>query len=201
MISIHPPREGRDGFPGFPHSGTRISIHPPRGGRDTDRVLFWLCRRDFNPSSPWGEGRPAQALRYAGVPISIHPPRGGGDTDRVLFWLCRRDFNPPSPWGEGHDRARLINSSVPFQSTLPARGGTGGFLLSSVVFEISIHPPHVGRDWLGLRLTSWRRYFNPPSPWGEGLYYPLAGVNLCGISIHPPREGRDLPDESWQTAC
>ena len=155
-----------------------ISIHPPRGGRDVRPRLSATPEFQFQSTLPVG-----------------------GDTDRVLFWLCRRDFNPPSPWGEGHDRARLINSSVPFQSTLPARGGTGGFLLSIVVFEISIHPPHVGRDWLGLRLTSWRRYFNPPSPWGEGLYYPLAGVNLCGISIHPPREGRDLPDESWQTAC
>ena len=35
-----------------------------------------------------------------------------------------------------------------FQSTLPARGGTGGFLLSIVVFEISIHPPRKGRDIL-----------------------------------------------------
>ena len=36
------------------------------------------------------------------------------------------------------------------------------------------------------------RYFNPPSPCGEGLLYLVDSLDHCRISIHPPRVGRDL---------
>ena len=56
VISIHPPRGGRDDKIQRPQGGMMISIHPPRGGRD-------------------GVGFPATVPRI----ISIHPPRGGRD--------------------------------------------------------------------------------------------------------------------------
>ena len=57
VISIHPPRAGRDGAD-FSRSGKPIfiSIHPPRAGRD---------------------GAITTALAVNG--ISIHPPRAGRD--------------------------------------------------------------------------------------------------------------------------
>ena len=80
--------------------------------------------------------------------------------------------------------------SARFQSTLPMRGGTSGAVQYRGQEEISIHPPHAGRDiWLcqtdgagyisihpphagrdhlSLEMQSRRLYFNPPSPCGEG---------------------------------
>ena len=56
LISIHPPRVGRDRPGGQAGTGWLISIHPPRVGRDgvDDTTVF--CNRDFNPPSPCGEG-------------------------------------------------------------------------------------------------------------------------------------------------
>ena len=101
-ISIHPPRGGRDELLAIRGRGLRISIHPPRGGRDRIAATFGLAMttfqstlpvgggtwqsgnirrsaRDFNPPSPWGEGRFVHRLPYIISFISIHPPRGGRD--------------------------------------------------------------------------------------------------------------------------
>ena len=80
-----------------------------------------------------------------------------------------RGFQSTLPvWG-GTRRAGPEGPTTPFQSTLPVWGGT------SVRFPLQ-------------RLS---RYFNPPSPCGEGLSALGAGFHADNISIHPPRVGRD----------
>ena len=56
------------------------------------------------------------------------------------------NFNPPSPCGEGQTRTPRGTKGQLFQSTLPMRGGTLGDYNYYVMPEISIHPPHAGRD-------------------------------------------------------
>ena len=123
--------------------------------------------RNFNPRSPWGE-RPSSCC--------CNPD--------VLY------FNPRSPWGERQIQTRKQTSLQAFQSTLPVGGATyehsysqglpkfqstlpvGGATpvsnLSKVFgYQISIHAPRGGSDFI---VTGWRlniSYFNPRSPWGE----------------------------------
>ena len=54
-----------------------------------------------------------------------------------------------------------------FQSTLPVRGGTHIAKFDGASVDISIHPPHVGRDKRYLSASDRSGYFNPPSPWGR----------------------------------
>ena len=57
VISIHPPRAGRDaGIGGFMAEGLGISIHPPRAGRDVYVCRSAGGRKDFNPPAPCGAG-------------------------------------------------------------------------------------------------------------------------------------------------
>ena len=78
-------------------------------------------------------------------------------------------FNPPAPCGAGPLISFTLRTCSIFQSTRPMRGGTY-LVLSCPEFEadISIHPPHAGRDAL--------RWCN---------------IRVRAISIHPPRAGRD----------
>ena len=168
----------------------KISIHPPREGRDGGFRQGPPVHGDFNPPSPCGEGQavlisirpewvfqstlPARGGTYSRewatrlCLISIHPPRGGRDInngnaarDRPNFnppspwgegpnglWRAptQRHFNPPSPWGEGPLRIMGLIPGSLFQSTLPVGGGT----------------------WPGKAACCPRPDFNPPSPWGEG---------------------------------
>ena len=82
---------------------------------------------------------------------STLPMRGG--TVQARQMLSRNHyFNPPSPCGEGLPE---LSRSIPD-------------------CDISIHPPHAGRDHAGG--TSFRA--------------------VIGISIHPPHAGRDEADVS-----
>ena len=66
--------------------------------------------------------------------------------------------------------ASLLVYRLVFQSTLPVWGGTGR--------NLSIQPNS--------------RYFNPPSPCGEGPDKVMVVNDGEHISIHPPRVGRDM---------
>ena len=80
VISIHPPRVGRDMVRGEDRAGSgAISIHPPRVGRDYVSANTVDIPDDFNPPSPCGEGR------YGGS----------------RYYIDAENFNPPSPCGEG----------------------------------------------------------------------------------------------------
>ena len=56
-----------------------ISIHPPRVGRDGPGTLMPDFPHDFNPPSPCGEGRSQGCRNDHKSVISIHPPRVGRD--------------------------------------------------------------------------------------------------------------------------
>ena len=101
IISIHPPRAGRDYYNGSAAQPIFISIHPPRAGRDQgSNVGFDTPGISIHPPRA---GRDAYQLAWAAPsPISIHPPRAG------------RDYNPL----HNYDRTEE------FQSTRPVRGGT-----------------------------------------------------------------------------
>ena len=105
-----------------------------------------MAHKNFNPPSPWGEGRSFFLPRPEVNTISIHPPRGGRD----------KPFRIPIRFGR-------------FQSTLPVGGGTSMLSLQSGHHFISIHPPRGGRDPVPAGRIHLLPDFNPPSPWGEGL--------------------------------
>ena len=56
---------------------------------------------------------------------------------------------------------------------------------------ISIHAPRAGSDLSPISPAPPPRYFNPRSPCGERLAFPLAGASAFLISIHAPRAGSD----------
>ena len=56
-------------------------------------------------------------------------------------------MHPSPPVRGGTMLALLIAMSLGFQSTRPMRGGTTIRAVGLPKDEISIHPPHAGRDW------------------------------------------------------
>ena len=177
LISIHPPRAGRDckgDFIGWP---SYISIHPPRAGRDLTKSR--ISRAKAISIHPPRAGRDVTGLIAALYKrISIHPPRAGRDGQRVERQLHPVYFNPPAPCGAGPSvrksnivRKNYFNPPAPcgagrcitttgrksgkFQSTRPVRGGT------SQLFDPA-------------QLTD----FNPPAPCGAGQNSPPACPTL-----------------------
>ena len=92
---------GGTGMGGFVVDADLISIHPPRVGRDRWRCASWTPTRKFQSTLPvWGGTGHLKnfcPLRN----ISIHPPRVGRDLRRFAFRFPKSYFNPPSPCGEG----------------------------------------------------------------------------------------------------
>ena len=101
LISIHPPRVGRDWPHGWHERGRwYISIHPPRVGRDAQQHKA--------------------ALVY--IDISIHPPRVGRDAELVKRLRVDIIFQSTLPvWG-GTMSSASINQS-PTISIHPPRVG------------------------------------------------------------------------------
>ena len=172
VISIHPPRVGRD-------LGDENNITQNRKFQSTLPVWGGTLRKSAPPTSHglfqstlpvWGGTDNSD--RYSLYnPISIHPPRVGRD----LVKNCR-DF-----------------ISHLFQSTLPVWGGTWVVLYHHLVFMISIHPPRVGRDGEPASWNVWDMWISihPPRV-GRDLQDHGPGGRVAQISIHPPRVGRDV---------
>ena len=78
MISIHPPRAGRDPRKRLLTISFGISIHPPRAGRDVLDQYDVDYKINFNPPAPCGAGP-------------------GEPQYEAIAW----DFNPPAPCGAG----------------------------------------------------------------------------------------------------
>ena len=123
-----------------------ISIHPPRVGRDRPSGRRWARLLDFNPPSPCGEG-PEQCQRCQGPSRfqSTLPVWGG--TGRVRpgdrgAWIS---IHPPRV---GRDRAFCGRGVARFSISIhPPRVGRDDFHgVFSLGLGISIHPPRVGRD-------------------------------------------------------
>ena len=122
LISIPPPRVGRDGSESGVAGGIGISIHPPRVGRDKTGRSSAESGRNFNPHSPQGEGRPLiKSVSTTMTDFNPPSPQGEGRPERAGSPL-NRYFNPPSPCGEGR------------QSYCPGCNENC----------ISIHPPRMG---------------------------------------------------------
>ena len=100
--------------------------------------------------------------------ISIHPPRMGRDDGPVKVRTGERIFQSTLPaWGGTvHHRFQGIDGAI---SIHPPRMGRDLIsLCSSKSCFISIHPPRMGRDPTVAYQIHNHRYFNPPSPHGEG---------------------------------
>ena len=139
---------------------------------DTSTVL------NFNPPSPYGEGRFLLRRNLHSLQFQSTLPVWGG-TDAVNHSLpSRRHFNPPSPYGEGPRKPSLVFRRIRFQSTLPVWGGTAKTLSSSTTSS-NFNPPspygegHEADMMETLNVSN----FNPPSPYGEG---PPFGALLTG---------------------
>ena len=127
IISIHPPRVGRDDCQTLEDHYQAISIHPPRVGRDLVIIRSVRWRLHFNPPSPCGEG-PCCSLGGLGISPDFNPPSPCGE-GRITTERLRPStyFNPPSPCGEGrpnHPRWRL--GPQYFNPPSPCGEGHGG---------------------------------------------------------------------------
>ncbi len=125
VISIHPPRTGRDRSIFSSCCGTVLfqSTLPVRG-ETWGRWAGLTSPTNFNPPSPYGE-RPGVGRNCGSCGIiSIHPPRTGRDRLPASRLCTCSDFNPPSPYGERHLITYRLDEIDKFQSALPARGGT-----------------------------------------------------------------------------
>ena len=169
LISIHPPRAGRDFFGCDVTSGIPISIHPPRAGRDEQsHKLSRLRGISIHPPRAGRDGGDWPVSDAAYRFQSTRPVRGGTTYAHIASGFGH--FNPPAPCGAGRWQPVETKQAILFQSTRPVRGGTIAFSVGRYASIISIHPPRAGRDvrwWVCTRKH------------GE-------------ISIHPPRAGRDL---------
>ena len=165
------------------------STLPMRGGTDTGKG--YVMDRLFQSTLPMRGGTRSSPPAGQDRPISIHPPHAGRDENTLRHILTKNHFNPPSPCGEGRRYRSKNIQKISFQSTLPMRGGTTYAVDHSMVNGISIHPPHAGRDGPHKSHCLPIRYFNPPSPCGEGHLWNRTMETRADISIHPPHAGRD----------
>ncbi len=122
-----------------------ISIHPPRAGRDHVKFSPPHFSCNFNPPAPCGAGPGRRASRRS--PTYFNPPAPcGAGLAKDAGYSGSGDFNPPAPCGAGP-----LCRTPRFSQR-----------------NISIHPPHAGRDdfLLGHHIPCLD--FNPPAPCGAG---------------------------------
>ena len=167
-----------------------ISIHAPREGRDGRFTKNKTNLRYFNPRAPRG-ARPGGAVRGLQIQLHFNPraPRGARLSERLLA-VERGKFQSTRPArGATDERAGAPLARMPFQSTRPARGATAGHsrrrrldehfnpraprgarLTAPVEMDelpfISIHAPREGRDELVLQFIHCALNFNPRAPRG-----------------------------------
>ena len=146
-----------------------ISIHPPRAGRDHVKFSPPHFSCNFNPPAPCGAGPGRRASRRS--PTYFNPPAPcGAGLAKDAGYSGSGDFNPPAPCGAGP-----LCRTPRFSQR-----------------NISIHPPHAGRDdfLLGHHIPCLD--FIPPAPCGAGRGGRRGRPRSSAISIHPPHAGRDL---------
>ena len=146
-----------------------ISIHAPHEGGDYRAGRTGLAVRNFNPRPPRGGRQEIPADVCFAINISIHAPHEGGDIFTALLLQNPYYFNPRPPRGGRHICTHPGPRSVLFQSTPPTRGATAAHLPCHRLRRISIHAPHEGGDYKGVRTAMSKKI----------------------ISIHAPHEGGD----------
>ena len=169
QISIHPPREGRDVDAFDPCPQLIISIHPPREGRDYRRIFDTPPRKDISIHPP-REGRDVLTCpeKLPSRWISIHPPREGRDPWRSRNRATSPDFNPPAPRGAGLNVGDPPSRSCRISIHPPREGRDCSHHLTELCRPISIHPPREGRDpvWAQRRSTSFQFQSTRPARGG-----------------------------------
>ena len=200
---------------------TLISIHPPRAGRDGSPVGSLPGAADFNPPSPCGEGRKLQVVYNTAFGISIHPPRAGRDQRGCRGVAAAHRFQSTLPVRGGTRITPPPTSGVGISIHPPRAGRDVAFVSLGHEGEISIHPPRAGRDWTWYLSPVILRQFQSTLPvrggtvryWAmyiDGVFQstlPVRGGTArhkClretrGISIHPPRAGRDAASQVGKT--
>ena len=140
------------------------STHPVWGGTAVGEVLL-SAGIDFNPPTPCGVGRIGVGV-LGSVPVefqSTHPV-WGGTHPKHLSNASSEHFNPPTPCGVG-----LIY-------TRP-----GGY-----IYIISIHPPRVGWDLMGVAMIFGVDPFQSTHPvWGGTITRAIARLTSLFQSTHP----------------
>ncbi len=101
-----------------------ISIHAPHAGRDPRLSLHHMYPPRFQSTRPM---RGATSCLLVLVSISLY-------------------FNPRAPCGARRKEVGEAVETLQFQSTRPMRGATFIRTVPNLVYDISIHAPHAGRD-------------------------------------------------------
>ena len=164
-ISIHAPRVGRDQLQPPPMYGGGISIHAPRVGRDCKDCIYYHKENNFNPRAPCGARLSlGVAITKMGGFQSTRPVWGATTAEGRVQSLFKFQSTRPV-WGA---TSFLLSrcGSVVFQSTRPVWGATSSFTSSSLLSDISIHAPRVGRDNFFPKMIIVTQNFNPRAPCG-----------------------------------
>ena len=105
-----------------------ISIHPPRAGRDLILGRFIICTSLFQSTRPVRGGtETVGSVPTTPFPFqSTRPVRGGTDLIRLKSKSKQISIHPPRA-GRDHREYRSNPEAYAFQSTRPVRGGTGLF--------------------------------------------------------------------------
>ena len=124
-----------------------ISIHPPRVGRDAWGAVQVPEPVNFNPPSPCGEGLLPGPCVDCHAEISIHPPRVGRDFCTSWIASIIVAFQSTLPvWGGTRGKWIVVQLIQHFNPPSPCGEGPGERGLGLLYQVISIHPPRVGRD-------------------------------------------------------
>ena len=151
------------------------SPRSPCGERRPFPMCYIGAQENFNPRSPCGERlRTDHADKDKG---DFNPRSPCGERRAQAGRRCLPlNFNPRSPCGERLYSMAFWTFPYTFQSTLPVWGATKSKQFIDVKYEISIHAPRVGSDFL-LHIYSLQSLdFNPRSPGGERLLLYRTGL-------------------------
>ena len=136
-ISIHAPREGRDGIRRG-HTEMRLEFQSTRPARGATSPAFLAMQKPRISIHAPREGRDKVMPRpTTESEISIHAPREGRDRGRATAAPDLRYFNPRAPRGARRAPQSWCYVEAIFQSTRPARGATylSGSQMSLKLFQ------------------------------------------------------------------
>ena len=136
---------------GTPHAAVSrqllvISIHPPRGGRDGSPPPGPSAPDRFQSTRPVGGGTPFAVISLVSEAFQSTRPVGGGTAPPRCWRRCPGYFNPPAPWGAGPPHCIVLFSRYNFNPPAPWGAGPLPAGHQSFFHSISIHPPRGGRD-------------------------------------------------------
>ncbi len=198
----------------------RVSIHAPRAGCDYTLVLGSPRARRFNSRTPCGVRLQARLVVEIVALVSIHAPRAGCDQDQNTPTKASLSFNSRTPCGVRQQLSSPPIETPVFQFTHPVRGATTDYPHLTLSYDVSIHAPRAGCDYLcSVRKEEVNAFqfthpvrgatpdnrifsfvgegFNSRTPCGvRHLECKIQG-KLDGVSIHAPRAGCDCDAQRY----